>query len=228
MSFTQALFLRVRALAEEELPLWEELWNYIRDKYLSMNLQGRYEHLDVSNGGIVTVRNIILGLFIGIVIAAIAATVDKNHLGEFVRKLIYEECYTAESAKTLAELGYRRSPAVRGSLKRGSVLGKIVHCVEREAYERDEAAAREAYVEAHGGSDKGFSMPPFHMDTDEAHFYIPQDEKYAAEVRFERGRAGGLTLALVVIFSVVGAGALLLFMPDILQLVDNLIGILKG
>lgn len=228
MDLKLARFLPIRMFAAEELTLWEELWNYIQEKYLSMNTAGRYEYLDVSNGGVVTVRNIIIGLFIGIVIAAVAATVDKGHLGGFVRKLISEECLTPESARTLSELGYGRSPAVRGSLKRGSVLGKIVHCVEREAHERDMEAARAAYAEAHGGSDHGFEPLPFRMDASEAHFYIPQDEKYAAEVRFEHGRAGGLTLVLVFVFSVIGMGALLLFMPDVLQLVDNLIGILKG
>lgn len=218
---------RVLAEAEDELPLWKELWNYIRDNYFTVDLTGRYEHIDVGTGSLLTLRNIILGLFAGIIIAAFAVAFDKNHLGRVVRKLIKADCLSPEKAKTLRELDCHRSPAVRGSLKRGTVLGKIVHCVEREQHERDMEAARESYIEKNG-TDEGFKPLPFHMDTDTAHFYIPDDEHYAAEVRFEKGLASGWrTLILVVILSIVGAALLCVFLPDVLQMVDNMIGILS-
>lgn len=217
---------RVLAEAEAELPLWKELWNYFRDNYFTVDLTGRYEHIDVGSGSLLTIRNIILGLFAGIIIAAFAVAFDKNHLGRVVRKVIKEGCLSPETAKTLQELDCHRSPAVRGSIKRGTVLGKVLHCVEKEQHARDIEQARAAYAEKNG-SEAGFEPVPFRMDLETAHFYIPDEEHYAAEVRFEKGLASGWrTLIAVVILSVVGAALLCVFLPDVLQMVDNMIGIL--
>ncbi len=227
LQFSDSLVYPIRTLAEESQTLWEELWAYFRDKYFTLNLEGRYEHLDFGTGTLLSLRNIVVGIFIGIIIAAAFASFDKNHMGGFVRKLVSEECLSPEKAKTLRELGYSRSPAVRGSLKRGAVLGRTVHCVEREQHERDMEAARAAYAAANG-TEAGFTPAPFRMDTDTAHFYIPDEEHYAAEVRFEKEGSGWRSFLLVLILSIVAMAAVIFFLPDILQLVDNMIGILQG
>lgn len=217
----------IRALAEQSRTLWEELWAYFRDRYFTLDIEGRYEHLDLGTGTLLSLRNIIVGIFVGIILAAAFASFDRNHLGGLVRKLVREDCLSPDKAKTLRELGYHRSPAVRGSLKRGSVLGNVVHCVEREQHEQEMQAARAAYTAA-TGSDSGFVPSPFRMDLDSAHFYIPDEQHYAAEVRFEKDGSGWRSFLLVLILSVVAASLVILFLPDILQLVDNMIGILKG
>ena len=107
------------------------------------------------------------------------------------------------------------------------MLGNVVHCVEREQHEQEMQAARAAYTAA-TGSDSGFVPSPFRMDLDSAHFYIPDEQHYAAEVRFEKEGSGWRSFLLVLILSVVAASLVILFLPDILQLVDNMIGILKG
>ncbi len=205
--------------------LIEELWNYFSDKYFSLDMT-QYDNLNMGTGSIVTMSSIVLGLFIGIVIAAAMACYDKNILGDFVRKVVYEECLSPESAKTLYELGYARSMAVRSNLKRTTKLGRVVRSVERDAYERDTEAARAAYIEKHG-SDKGFSAPPFKLDVDTAHFYIPDEEHYRAEVRFEKGGSGWRAFLLVLLVSVIGIALVCFLLPDMLQLVDNFIGIMN-
>lgn len=220
MSYLYAL------LSESEPSLIEELWAYFRDRYYTVEL-GQYENFQLGTGTLLTLRNIVLGLFLGIIVAAAFSAYDKNHLGGFVRKLVYEECLWPEKAKTLSELGYGRSPGVRGSLKRGGVLGKVVHCVEKEAYDRDMEAARTAYVSANG-SEEGFSMPPYRINPDTDHFYIPDEEHYAAEVRFDHKGSGWRSFVLVLVVCLVGAALVCWLLPDMLQLVDNMLGILKG
>ena len=205
--------------------LIEELWNYFNDKYFSLDMT-QYDNLNMGTGSVVTMRSIVLGLFIGIVIAAAMACYDKNVLGDFVRKIVYEECFSPETAKTLYELGYARSTAVRSSLRSSTKLGRIVRSVEREAYEREVEEARAAYIEKHG-SDKGFSAPSFKLDVSTAHFYIPDEEHYRAEVRFEKKGSGWRAFLLVLLVSIIGIALLLFLLPDMLQLVDNLIGILS-
>ena len=205
--------------------LIEELWNYFDDKYFSTDMT-QYENLNMGTGSLVTMRNIVLGLFIGIIIAAAMACFDKNVLGDFVRKIVYEECFSPETAKTLYELGYARNTAVRSNLKRGTKLGRIVRSVERDAYEREVEAARAAYIEKHG-SDKGFSAPPFKLDVSTAHFYIPDEEHYRAEVRFEKSGSGWRAFLLVLLVSLIGIALVCFLLPDMLRLVDNFIGILN-
>ena len=104
MGFFQLTHSGLMLLSESEPSLWEELWTYFNDKYFSVEL-GQYENIEIGTGTLLTFRNIILGLFAGLVIAAAFASYDKNRLGGFVRKMIREDCLWPEKARTLAELG---------------------------------------------------------------------------------------------------------------------------
>lgn len=222
------LHMLLTSLSSSEPTLWEELAAYFKeqfDKIFSVQT-GNYQHIQIGTGTVVTLRTVVLGLFIGLIIAACFASYDKNRLGAFVRKLVREECLWPEKAKTLAELGFLKNAGVRGSLKHGKVLSRVVHCVEKEQYERDMEAARNAWIEK-TGSEEGFVEPRFEMDLNTAHFYIPDEAHYAAEVRFEEKGSGWRALLLVIILSVVGAALVCYLLPDMLQLIDNMIDILQ-
>ena len=213
-------------LASEEKSLIEELWEYFEGKYLSVDL-GRYEHISVGTGSVVTLRNLILGICAGFVIAAGMAAYHKNTWGGFVRKVIKTESLSADTAKTLSELGYEKSYAIKREMKRYSALSKVVKCVERETFEKDTEEKRQAYIQERG-SDEGFVAPKFVMDFETAHFYIPDEEHYRAEVRFENKGSGWRSFILVLIVSIILAVAVCFLLPDILQMIDNMIGILKS
>ena len=208
-----------------EPTLLQELWEYFEGKYFSVDT-GRYEHIEVSTGGLVTLQRIVLGIFAGIIIAAIFAFYDKNRLGAFVRKLVKEQCLWPEKAQTLYELGFSRNGSVKASLRSPNKLGKIVHCVEKEAYEKQVEEARAAYVAEHG-NDKDFFMPAYRIDFDNDHFYIPDEEHYRAEVRYEEQGSGWRALVLVILVSIIGAALVCFLLPDMLQLVDNMLDILS-
>ena len=210
----------------EEMSLWEELWAYLKGKYFSVNL-GEYEHISMGTGSLITLRNVILGICAGIIIASIIAAYDKNKLGKLVRKLIKEECLWPEKAKTLEELGFERNHGIRSNLKRGRVLSKVVKCVEKEAFDKEVEALREAYIAEHG-NDKRFEEPKFKIDIDTAHFYIPDDEHYAADLRFDHKGSGWRAFILVIIVTLIIAILVCFLLPDMIQLVDNMIDILKG
>lgn len=213
-------------LAAEEPSFWAELWGAIEERYFSIDM-GRYEHISINSRSFLSLQTIVLGIFAGIIIASLFVAYDKKRLGGFVRKVIYEECLSPDRAKTLYELGYMKDHGVRGSLKRGTVLSKVVKCVEREAHERDVAEMRAKYIEKNG-SDKGFVEPRFELDFNTAHFYIPDDEHYRAEIRFEKKGTGWRSMLLVTVVSVICAVLVCFLLPEMLQLVDNLIGVLKN
>lgn len=208
-----------------EPSLLEELWAYLEGKYFSVETGG-YEHINIGSGSLITLQRVVLGIFIGVIIAAGLVCYDKNRLGAFVRQLVKDECLWPDKAKTLSELGFLRNSGVKLSLRSPNKLGKIVHCVERDAYLEQVEKARAEYVAEHG-NDEGFFMPEYRLDFENDHFYIPDEEHYRAEVRYEEKGSGWRAFALVVIVSVVGAALVCFLLPDMIQLVDNMIGILS-
>lgn len=215
---------------EETLPpeptLLEELWTYFEGKYFSVDL-GRYQHISVHSNQLVNLRNIVLGMCGGIIIASGMMAYEKNKKGAFVRKIIKSGCLWPEKAATLAELGFEKSFSVKSDMRRMTALSKVVKCVEREAHEQDVAVLRTAYVEKHG-SDQGFVAPEFRMDFDTAHFYIPDEAHYAADIRYDNKGSGWRSFILVTIISVLLAALVCFLLPEMLQLVDNMVGILKA
>ena len=212
-------------LTSGEPSLLQELWEYLEGKYFSVDT-GRYEYIQMGTGSLVTLQSIVLGLFAGIILAAGFACYDKNRLGAFVRKIVQEQCLWPDKAKTVGELGFGRNAGVKASLRSPNQLGKIVRCVEKEAYEKQVLEAREAYVAEHG-SDKDFYMPQYRIDFENDHFYIPDEEHYRAEVRYDHEGSGWRAFVLVVLVSILGAALVCFLLPDMIQLVDNMIGILS-
>jgi len=222
----QRMLGKIKPLSEE-MSLLEELWAYIEGKYLTVDL-GRYEHINMGSGSLITARNIILGICMGIIIASIVAAYDKNTLGKFVRKIIKDQCFHQNQAKTLEEYGFHKNYFVKSSLRRGNgILNKVVKCVEREAHEEEVAKMREKHLETHE-NDKDFVPPKFILDMNTAHFYIPDEEHYAADIRFDHKGSGWRAFLLVIIVTVIIAVLVCFLLPDMIQMVDNMIDIVKG
>ena len=92
-----------------------------------------YEHLGIS-GESGMIPSIVIGIAVGFLVAACMAIFDRRVLGDFVRQVLSHECYSKESAKTLEELGYHKNSFVRGALKSGVSLRRVVKCVEEEEF----------------------------------------------------------------------------------------------
>ncbi len=213
-------------LSTGEPSLFEELLEYFKEKYFSVGAM-QYENINIGSGSIVTAQGIIFGLFIGIVIAAGIACYDKNRLGAFVRSIVKNQCLWPEKAMTLHDLGFARNGGVKMSLRSPNKLGRVVRCLEKEQYEQKAEEARLAYIEEHGNEEGFIPMPTYKIDFNSDHFYIPDEEHYRAETRFDNAGSGWRAFVLVLILSVFGASLLCFLLPDMLQLVDNLVGILS-
>ena len=182
-----------------------EFFTYLEEKYFSVSL-GSYENFSVSASTGANMRNIILGLAIGLIIASAIMAYTKSRLGGFVRKLLRENCTSPENAKTLLELGYFQDPSIRRELKKGVSLSKLVKCKEREEQEESNEAEQ-----------------IFVPDFKNAHFYIPEELRYRAEIRFEKKGSTWGFFALVSLITIIVAAFMCFFMPDLFQLTDNLI-----
>ena len=176
----------------------------------------------------ISMQTIILGITIGIIVASASSIYTKRHIGDFVRKVIYEECFDKERAKTLYDLGYLRSPGVRNAIKSYGTLSRWIRCVEEDEYMQNAEKAREEFEELHKNDKKSpkFEYPDFKRDLNSMHFYIPEDQKYAAEVKFEKQGANWGAFILVTAISLVLCAFACYILPDIIKMADNFISIM--
>jgi len=126
-----------------EKSLINELLTYFRERYFTVEF-GVYENFTVSPGMGETVRNVIVAIALGLIVAFLMTAYFRVGLGNFVRKMLKEECFSPESAKNLMELGYFQSTMIRRELTRGGSLRMVVHQYE----DTEEGSAAEATVDA--------------------------------------------------------------------------------
>lgn len=193
-------------------------------------IEEQYEYLGNGSGSMTSLPMIIIGIFIGLALASFGAVFNKRVLGDFVRKLLREDVLSAESAKTLAELNYQRNPAIRSGVRKGVTLRRVVRCREEEEYLAAIEAKQIEYEEKRKNDPSlpRFKAEPFRVDPDQHHFYIPEEIKYMADVKFEKK---GSTWLGAVVFIVVLAIAFVLLMwamPYILSVLNDWIGWITG
>ena len=230
-------------LSSSDLTFWEkisewyqssvirELLTYFYEKYFTIEFAA-YENFSIADGLGTTLRGIILARAVGIIVSALLTARMRVGLGGFVKKLIREECLSAEQAKTLYELGYFRSPMIRRELERGSVLRMVVHCREKDEQETadntqpvaDENAKNDAKALEKPKKHTYVLQKPEKIDFTTAHFYIPEDLRYRAEIRFDEKGSSWRSAILLTVGAIVVAALLCAFLPDVVAFVDNLIG----
>ncbi|MBE6588752.1 MAG: hypothetical protein E7643_01110 [Ruminococcaceae bacterium] len=224
-----------------------QLISYFSERYFSVSFH-RYEHIPLGPSANRSAQMIILAAVIALIMASVIITVTKARQVRFVRKLLKGECFSTATAKTLAELGEFRSTFLRRELSRGGTLRRCVYCAREDIVEASDAAfengsataevAETADLEkketaedpSETAEQKALRMHEKNrlsgegkLDFTTARFYIPKELKYFADVRFERRGFGWLTVLLTVALSLVGAALICHFLPDFIQLLDNLI-----
>ena len=218
-----------RLLSAEEVPLWRELWDYLINTYFSVDTQP-YENLGFGNGTMATVRNLLIGLLLGVIFASFAIILDKRHLGNFVRRLLREECVGRDNAKTLYELDSVTKFSIRQAVRRSVNLRRVVKCREEEEFLADLEKTRAEYEEKRreDPSLPRFRESTYRVDPDTDHFYIPEELAYTAERKFDKKGSGWLIFFLIVLISIFLFAFLLFVIPEILQLLDELVGSMQG
>jgi len=75
---------------------------------------------------VVTVDNILQGMFLGVILAVLAVAYNKLVIGRFVKALIKAEAVHPSFAKTFAQLELKRNFFLSFALRSGGTLRKIV------------------------------------------------------------------------------------------------------
>ena len=211
--------------ATQETNLFQDIWNYLYSVYLSVD--GNYANLGFDKNTLFSLRLLVLGIFVGTIFACIAMAYNNRVLGSAVHKLLDKGANSPETALTYTELGYKsKNFIIRHAFATSITLRRVVKCVEEESFNRDQDKDAEEYNQKRA---ENKALPPFKkqkylifMDTD--HFYIPEDAKDMAESKFKKKGSGILATVLSVLVLTVAFIVLLIFLPMILEAVNNFVG----
>ena len=215
-------FFALTTSGDYERPFIERLWEGFRNLFIESDEY--YEYLTVDVGTLLSVRLIILGLFIGMALATFASVFNKRVLGDAVRKILSKEALSPDTALTLEELGYEKNFIIRLAVKKSTSLRRVVKSREELIYEQELENKREEYVSRKKNGEKISRLKeiPYKMDVTADHFFIPEDMKYMADVKFEKKG----TSLLGAIVSVIGMAIVFLiimyFLPDILGFINDI------
>ena len=180
--------------------LFEEIAAWFYD-YFNPELEG-YVNFDFGGGNMVNIRVIVFGIFVGVFLASVYMVYVKNIVGAFVRKLLSEECLSEERAQSLEALGFARNPFVKLAT-RGSLLASTVVQLESKTTTGENGEVQ--------------TLP--------TRYYIKEEKKYVAGMRFNARGSGAVTLLFVLLISVICIFVIFGFLPQILRFVDNTISI---
>jgi hypothetical protein len=220
--------------ASAEPSLWEEIWAYIVETYFTIDWYSyNYQYLTVTDSGMISLRTGIAALLLGVILAAGISLYQKRTLGDLVRAIDREWCVTPESAKTLTELGLIRNTAIKADLRHGHSLRRVVRCAEEEAYN---AALKEQHAQLTQAAESGdheaaetlkkWREIPYRLNFETDHFYIPESLIYGADNQFDKRGTTPLSFLFCVIVCVIMLAVICFFLPEVLQLTDNVIGML--
>lgn len=173
-----------------------------------------------SGAGTVTLAGIIWAIAAGFAVGMFLSYYNKNYLGETVRRLYKKGADSKETALTLKELGLAPTKLRTRSLREGGSLRKYVRIAnEEEAVTSLGRKKRPKIVEFLFPSSEKFSC-----DFETAKFYMPEEEKYKAAVRYDqRSRLSPVLLVSVLIVLAAVALGITFAAPKILKLLDNFI-----
>lgn len=184
-----------------------------------------YKNFTLDNPTI-TLTAVLWAMYVGFVFAVCASVYTRSYVGRLPRALLKGGHHAKDSAVGAEELNIKLSFGMRRALTEGKTLRKFVHIANI-----DECRTEVKTSAPVGALRRFFGVGvKYKYNFEKALFYIPEDKKYTADVRYEnKGRRGSGALAVVAAVVLGGAAvaALMYFIPEILKLIDDAITLIK-
>ncbi len=212
----------------EDVPFLKAVWNFFYTTYV--NPPEYYEHLNMSSGGLTSVRIVIIGIFIGLILALFASVFNKRVLGDVVRSIIKKEAFSPEKALNLEELGFENNAIIRFAVRKSTTLRRVVRCREEEEFIAEQNARRKEYNEKRLENKKlpRFKEQAYKINPYADTFYLPEEIRYMADVKFEK--KGNTWRSAILCSVLLGVGMLVVLgaLPSILNLIDGIVASLAS
>ena len=213
--------------ANAETGFFEDVFNFIYSLFFGSD--GYYEHLGLDRS-LVSVRLLIVGIFAGAIAACLITAYNKRIVGAVARRIIERGAHTRESALTLAELGYEKRNFLHRMAVSNVMLRKLLRCVGAQDFYEAQEKERAAYErERESGKEGAKGLPKFReqeylFDLESDRFYLPEENKAKAEIKFEDKGSGFAAAAVGALVLFVCCCLVLAFLPNILGALDSFVG----
>lgn len=208
--------------------LWTKISDFIY-RFFNPELEG-YTNFDFGEGAL-SLQIIIFGIFAGVLLASFSMIFIKTTLGKLVRALLERNAFDPKDSVTLAECGLEKHFFIRWALKHGYTLRRVVRCAEEEEFLAKMRAERQEYEEKRiKAKENGEKLPAykeqsFKADLSSCHFYIPEKDRYAAEMRFREKGSGYPTFFFVLLVSSLCVILIFALLPQLLIFFDNVVSL---
>ena len=192
---------------------------------------GEYENLNVSESTLETLRISVIAFFAAIIVATVVISVERKLFGGLVHRLLEQGANSPEMGKTVSELGMKNNLAVKLALRMGGQYRGVVHCAEEDAYNdlQEKIRAQKAMEYAAGEAKNPYTKSKKYVYQFETnHFFIPEEKAIEASRRFERKGTSLPSLIFILLLSLLAMFVIIFFLPDLVQLMDNVVGIIKS
>ena len=190
--------------------------------YLSVNLAD-YENIGIN----LEISKVLFGLLIGLIIASVIVSWQRNAMLAIIKKLNRRGCVDESSAKTLSELNINTF-GVRTLVKTSSRVKRLIKRVGESEYTYEEyTALLKKKKEKKEGSEKDGKLPlelEKKIDFATAKFYLKDACSNDTKNILDKKKNPVLNTVLMCLLLVSVYTILLFLMPDILSLINSILG----
>lgn len=186
------------------------------------DLKTYYNNFALDNTS-VSLTVIVWALCIGLALGVIFYAVSRYSAGKTVKKLSDGKNNSAESAKTLAELGINASFLVKKNLRDGQPLRKYIAIANEDECKTER---KKNFFNSLYKFFRSEDLPP-KIDFSKALFYLPEESRHTAQVRFEAKSSSVIVSLIFAIIFLLCAVGISLCLPKLLELIDNMISAYK-
>jgi len=144
-----------------------------------------------------TMDIIIWGAFVGILVGAVASTMEKWYAGKYIKALLERQASCPENAVTLLALDISGKWYLKGALRPGKPLRKMLLSPENAP-----------------AADSTWNVP----------LYLPEENRIKAQIRYDNGKHP-IRMLIISLVLLVGAALFALFaVPELITMLNNFIG----
>ncbi len=178
-----------------------------------------FENLDLNINGS-SFLFIVWGICVGILLGVLLSLIYRVHAHKIVASLTEHGALDRDHALTLSDLGFAKSRVIRRMLGEGGSMTSIVSCANREEFPPKKLSKLGNFW--HYKFLREDPLPP-KTDFSVARFYLPEEKRITAELRFpeEQHPIRNFLLAALGVCAV--AYFAILVLPELLVMFDNFV-----
>jgi len=177
-----------------------------------------FENFNIDVNGS-TMQVIVWGLYIGIMIGVFGALITRFYSNRIITALVKAGATDPDSAVCIDDLDVKGKAYIKYLLRPGTSLSRILEISNKDEFPKQRHSELKKFWHEHFLSEEIPESIPF----DVAKFYLPEEKRIAAELRFtvEEHPVRNFILAAIGLFAV--ACFAVFAIPELLTMFDNFV-----